>query len=114
MQPYQGITPISGGSLSSCAETYFAQSEQLPTRIVLFSNAKQSATQIAKASAKAGATTAGVVGTLDKAFKKGHQLYLGKTDAEMEAAEMMGKMIQNYEKTYGKSIGDSMDAAFSS
>lgn len=32
MVPYQGITPISGGSLSSCAETYFAQSEQLPTR----------------------------------------------------------------------------------
>jgi molecular chaperone Hsp33 len=30
--PYQGITPISGGSLASCAETYFAQSEQLPTR----------------------------------------------------------------------------------
>lgn len=32
MVPYQGITPIAGGSLSSCAETYFAQSEQLPTR----------------------------------------------------------------------------------
>ncbi len=32
MQPYQGITPIAGGSLSGCAETYFAQSEQLPTR----------------------------------------------------------------------------------
>jgi molecular chaperone Hsp33 len=32
MQPYQGITPIAGGSLSACAETYFAQSEQLPTR----------------------------------------------------------------------------------
>jgi len=30
--PYQGFTPIAGGSLSSCAETYFAQSEQLPTR----------------------------------------------------------------------------------
>ena len=30
--PYQGITPISGGSLAACAETYFAQSEQLPTR----------------------------------------------------------------------------------
>ncbi len=30
--PYQGITPIAGGSLSSCAETYFAQSEQLPTQ----------------------------------------------------------------------------------
>ncbi|WP_194097671.1 Hsp33 family molecular chaperone HslO [Marivivens aquimaris] len=33
--PYQGITPISGGSLTSCAETYFAQSEQLPTRFEL-------------------------------------------------------------------------------
>ena len=33
--PYQGITPISGGSLLSCAETYFAQSEQLPTRFAL-------------------------------------------------------------------------------
>ena len=30
--PYQGITPIAGSSLSACAETYFAQSEQLPTR----------------------------------------------------------------------------------
>ena len=31
-KPYQGITPLAGGSLSKCAETYFAQSEQLPTR----------------------------------------------------------------------------------
>ncbi|MBY6140166.1 Hsp33 family molecular chaperone HslO [Leisingera daeponensis] len=30
-QPYQGITPLSGSSLSACAEAYFAQSEQLPT-----------------------------------------------------------------------------------
>ena len=33
--PYQGITPIAGGSLASCAEAYFAQSEQLPTRFSL-------------------------------------------------------------------------------
>ncbi|MCA8884400.1 MAG: Hsp33 family molecular chaperone HslO, partial [Rhodobacteraceae bacterium] len=33
--PYQGITPIAGTSLSGCAETYFAQSEQLPTRFSL-------------------------------------------------------------------------------
>ncbi len=31
-RPYQGITPLAGGSLEKCAETYFAQSEQLPTR----------------------------------------------------------------------------------
>ncbi len=33
--PYQGITPIAGASLAACAETYFAQSEQLPTRFQL-------------------------------------------------------------------------------
>ncbi len=33
--PYQGITPLAGGSLSACAETYFAQSEQLPTRFAM-------------------------------------------------------------------------------
>ena len=32
MRPYQGITPLAGGSLTACAETYFAQSEQLATR----------------------------------------------------------------------------------
>ena len=35
MAPYQGITPLTGGSLSACAEAYFAQSEQLPTRFQL-------------------------------------------------------------------------------
>lgn len=35
MTPYQGITPLAGGSLSKCAEAYFAQSEQLPTRFAL-------------------------------------------------------------------------------
>ena len=35
MTPYQGITPLAGGSLSACAETYFAQSEQLPTRFAV-------------------------------------------------------------------------------
>lgn len=35
MQPYQGFTPIAGGSLSDCAQTYFAQSEQIPTRFAL-------------------------------------------------------------------------------
>ncbi len=35
MTPYQGITPLSGTSLAACAETYFAQSEQLPTRFAL-------------------------------------------------------------------------------
>ncbi len=35
MTPYQGISPLSGESLSKSAEGYFAQSEQLPTRFQL-------------------------------------------------------------------------------
>lgn len=33
--PYQGITPATGGSLAASVETYFAQSEQLPTRFAM-------------------------------------------------------------------------------
>ncbi|MEM8572553.1 MAG: Hsp33 family molecular chaperone HslO [Pseudomonadota bacterium] len=33
--PYQGLTPLAGTTLAQCAETYFAQSEQLPTRFAL-------------------------------------------------------------------------------
>ena len=34
-EPYQGITPLEGGSLAACAQTYFAKSEQIPTRFEL-------------------------------------------------------------------------------
>ena len=39
--PYQGITPLAGGSLAACAQTYFAQSEQLPTRFALAAGLSQ-------------------------------------------------------------------------
>jgi len=35
MERYQGVTPIEGETLALCAETYFAQSEQTPTRVLL-------------------------------------------------------------------------------
>ena len=35
-EPYQGITPLSGSSLSDCAQQYFDQSEQLPTTFKIF------------------------------------------------------------------------------
>lgn len=37
MTPYQGITPLTGNTLSDGAETYFAQSEQLATRFKMIS-----------------------------------------------------------------------------
>jgi molecular chaperone Hsp33 len=35
MDRYQGVTPIDGETLALCAEHYFAQSEQVPTRVRL-------------------------------------------------------------------------------
>ncbi|MEO1491397.1 MAG: Hsp33 family molecular chaperone HslO [Pseudomonadota bacterium] len=37
MTPYQGITPLTGQTLGHCAETYYAQSEQLATRFISIS-----------------------------------------------------------------------------
>lgn len=34
-EPYKGITALTGATLAACAEAYFAQSEQLPTRFSL-------------------------------------------------------------------------------
>jgi len=74
---------------------------------------KQGVKQLAAKGVKAGAKTAGVVTALDKGIKKGIQLYTGKTDVEMEAAELMTKMNHDYEQKYGKSISDAFDAALS-
>lgn len=35
IQPYQGIVPLQKGTLTACAEDYFAMSEQIPTKIHL-------------------------------------------------------------------------------
>jgi molecular chaperone Hsp33 len=35
MERYQGVTPLEGETLALCAETYFGQSEQTPTRVRL-------------------------------------------------------------------------------
>jgi molecular chaperone Hsp33 len=40
---YQGIVPLAGNRLSECLEAYFDQSEQLPTRLFLFSSATNAA-----------------------------------------------------------------------
>jgi len=45
MTPFQGITPLAGQSLSQCAETYFAQSEQLPTRFEITVGLSTTATE---------------------------------------------------------------------
>ncbi len=40
---YQGVVPLSGGSLAESLETYFGSSEQLPTRVLLTADAEHGA-----------------------------------------------------------------------
>jgi molecular chaperone Hsp33 len=40
---YQGVVPLTGHSLAACLETYFASSEQLPTRVRLAADAHNAA-----------------------------------------------------------------------
>jgi molecular chaperone Hsp33 len=40
---YQGVVPLTGHSLATCLETYFASSEQLPTRVRLAADANGAA-----------------------------------------------------------------------
>lgn len=42
-KPYQGIVTLNGTSLASCLDDYFAQSEQLPTRILLSADGERAA-----------------------------------------------------------------------
>lgn len=41
MERYQGIVPLNDGTLADAAHTYFAQSEQIPTRLHLFAGPLQ-------------------------------------------------------------------------
>ena len=46
-QRYQGIVPIEGNSIAECLSHYFTQSEQLPTKLWLFSDIDTQANAIA-------------------------------------------------------------------
>jgi hypothetical protein len=73
--------------------------------------APKNLTKTLKTGTKAGLKTAGAVTAIDKGFKKGVQMYKGLSDAEMEANELVGKSISNYEKETGMTLGAAWDAA---
>jgi molecular chaperone Hsp33 len=58
---YQGIVPLEGASMSSCLETYFATSEQLPTRLSLASDAEHAGGLLIQKLPAAGGEAAGAV-----------------------------------------------------
>jgi hypothetical protein len=66
--------------------------------------------QLATKVGKEGAKTAGIVTALDKGIKKGQQLYLGKTDAQMAAIEAANKAYETQIKSVENAFGDDFDS----
>lgn len=58
---YQGIVPLEGESMSECLETYFATSEQLPTRLTLVSDDQHTAGLLIQKLPAPGGEAAGAV-----------------------------------------------------
>lgn len=86
-QPYQGVVPLLKATLAECAEDYFAQSEQIPTRI------KLSMAELEKVGEPSVWVSAGMMvqriaadkarGETDEAWREAEALFQTLTPAEL-------------------------------
>lgn len=87
VQPYQGIVPLDGTTLAQCAEHYFEQSEQVPTKIRLAVGEVQKAGE--KANWQAGGALIQRIagdenrGNTDEDWNTARILFESVTDAEL-------------------------------
>jgi len=93
-EPYQGITPLTGGSLHKCAETYFAQSEQLATRFALTIGKSQTKTK--KISWQAAGL---IIQKMPKKTKRGVEKKEGSTNQLLASADLLqGQESENWSR----------------
>ncbi len=93
-EPYQGITPLTGGSLHKCAETYFAQSEQLATRFALTIGKSQTKTK--KISWQAAGL---IIQKMPKKTERGVVKKEGSTNQLLASADLLqGQESENWNR----------------
>ena len=93
-EPYQGITPLTGGSLHKCAETYFAQSEQLATRFALTIGKSQTKTK--KISWQAAGL---IIQKMPKKTERGVVKKEGSTNQLLASADLLqGQESENWSR----------------
>ena len=109
---YQGVVPISGETLAECLETYFEQSEQLPTRVLLAANAGVVAGMLVQRVPGVGGTQAQIDDTaLDAAWQKADDAMssipratLLEDDEELRLVNMFGvdevRVFSGHEVTF--------------
>ncbi len=69
-QRYQGIVPLSGARLADCLEVYFAQSEQLPTRLWLQADEHGACGMLLQRLPPAGTVAAASESAVDDAWRR--------------------------------------------
>jgi molecular chaperone Hsp33 len=93
---YQGVTAIEGESLSLCAEQYFAQSEQIPTRVRLATG--QLHTDAGPVWRAGGALIQNIAGddargSTEEAWEKAEALFCSTADDELVDPSVSGRTL---------------------
>lgn len=86
-QPYQGVVPLVKATLAECAEDYFAQSEQIPTRIRLavaeLDRAGEAPMWVSGGMMVQRVAADAARGETDEAWREADALFQTLTDAEL-------------------------------
>jgi molecular chaperone Hsp33 len=82
---YQGVVPISGGSLAASLEHYFATSEQLPTGIALGADDYGAAGLLVQRMPDHGGTAVAAAGEADRTFEAARAAIAGVQQDELLA-----------------------------
>lgn len=94
MRPYQGVVPILKGTLAECAEVYFMQSEQVPTKVAL--SVAQHSIGVSAPQWRAGGMLLQKIagderrGQTDDAWDEARALFATLTDAELADPDLSG------------------------
>lgn len=83
-EPYQGIVPLNGDTLAHALQGYFAQSEQIPTRLWLSSGRDQTGGMLLQTLPPEQARTSRAASEQDEDFNRVTALADTVTDAELQ------------------------------
>ncbi|HET9861915.1 MAG TPA: Hsp33 family molecular chaperone HslO [Steroidobacteraceae bacterium] len=93
---YQGVVPIAGNSLAESLETYFIQSEQLPTRVLLTSTPGVTAGMLVQRIAGLGGKQAPDPAALEEAWMKADHAMEALTPADLLRDDIEQRLVRMF------------------
>jgi molecular chaperone Hsp33 len=93
---YQGVVPITGGSLAESLEAYFRQSEQLPTRVLLAGSAGAVAGMLVQRIPGEGGTQTADQPALEAAWQKAEDAMSSLTGAALLEDDVEQRLVDMF------------------